>query len=78
MRATASTAGHAALSYLYGIFSKYICYYFILANSTDFGGSLPIFKAIYSLLPGEVNATNYKSTAFASLNVGKYVIYLLQ
>ena len=44
----------------------------ILANSTDFGGSLPIFKAIYRLPPGGVNATNYKSTAFASLNVGKY------
>ena len=43
--------------------------YCILANSTDFGSSLPTFKAVYRLLPGGVNATNYKSSAFASLNL---------
>ena len=32
---------------------------------TAFGGSLPIYR----LPPGGVHATNYKSTAFASLNV---------
>ena len=36
---------------------------------TDFGGSLPIFTAVYRLPPGGVNATNYKSTTFASLNL---------
>ena len=36
--------------------------------------TLPIFKAIYRLPPGGVNATKYKSTAFDSLNVGKYVV----